>query len=926
MSEKTATSLVFEFLKQDIERFNSSGFPVTTEKIRDLYEASFNAAKQAEEWGEGYEIIGDFDSVDKEKICKRVEMEVNVLQGEAVRLVDMESHSPWLANRRAEIRWKYWNNYKKHVSNQHPPGVIKRLDVVTDDILDQLKDPTFQGQWDSRGLVMGHVQSGKTLNYIGIITKAVDAGYKIIIVLTGLHDNLRVQTQMRIDEGFIGRDTKLGGGLGSPKTGVGTYPEHNTPMTFTTAEQVGDFKKQVASNITMSIDGEQPKVFIIKKNKSILGHLRTWLNEAAPKPEGHERIAGIPLLIIDDEADQASVDTKGGTDPDDEEHDPSAINKAIRLILNDFDQSAYLGYTATPFANIFIADIDPHPEYGLDLFPKDFIWSLDPPSNYIGPEALFGFTSNQDGIEKPGLPLIRTVSDSTEWLPDKHKKDQIPGPILPDSLVKAVDMFILACAARLMREEEPHHNSMLIHVTRFVAVQERIKNQVNDHIYDLRNILKNDNGNSVVRERLERTWADDFLPTSEKMLEIEEDYGTQLHSFKEIEEFIATALSRITVIQISGNSQDVLDYDFKEGIGRSVIAVGGDKLSRGVTLNGLSTSYYGRPSRMYDTLMQMGRWFGYRHGYLDLCRIWTTSEISGWYRAIALAIHELVEEFKEMASEGFTPKQFGLKVRDHPVMMITNRTKLRQGQRRRVTFSSSRPEVTTFDKKELEDNFNDIEKLIESIKESSVEHQETPSGDHIFSNIPAYLILDYLQNLNNRRAYDNARSINPSALIDYIEQRNKSNGLSKWTVLLKSKSDTELKRELAGYKIGLSHRTNQNNDSDGNPDREIYTIKSLIGSADEAVDLDENEIADAEKIANKRGKAKPTGLHFREARSPEKALLIIYLLPGDPPLKANEKPYTGISFSLPNDRVVGPNGEIGEKVEYMVNSVWQEHE
>jgi hypothetical protein len=917
MNDLSAAQTVLRLLKASIEELTVMGKPVTPDQIRDYYEPAKQAAKLALRGRFNSE---DIDSLNKEKICKRVEMEVNVWQGEAVRLVGESTHAPWLANRRNEIDWNYWNSYKSFISGIHPPKVVKNLEILTDDILDLLNDPKTTGQWDSRGLVMGHVQSGKTLNYIGLIAKAVDAGYRIIIILTGLHDNLRVQTQIRTDEGFIGRDTK-GGALRAPPIGVGMQPNHTSPIAFTTAESRGDFKKAVASGITMNIKGDQPKVFVIKKNKAILNHLRTWLNEAAEKPEGHERISDIPLLIIDDEADQASVDTKGGADPEDEDYDPSAINQAIRLILNDFDQSSYVGYTATPFANIFIADIEPHPQYGLDLFPKDFIWSLDAPSNYIGPETLFGFSSNYDGIEKPGLPLVRTITDSTEWLPDKHKKDQIPGPIIPDSLISAVDMFILACAAKLLREEEPHHNSMLIHVTRFVDVQEKIQTQINEHIYSLRTRLENDNGTSSVRKRLAQTWAEDFLPSSKKILALDYDHGAQIHTFEEIEQVLIKALSRIRVVQISGNSQDVLDYNFDNGVGNSVITVGGDKLSRGVTLEGLSTSYYGRPSRMYDTLMQMGRWFGYRQGYLDLCRIWTTSEISSWYRAIALAIHELVDEFKEMSLEGMTPKQFGLKVRSHPVMMITNRTKLKGGRRLTVTFSGSRPEVTSFEKKDREEDFHDIEQLLLSAKEHDTEPNRTDSGDFILKNIPSQVILEYLQKLKERNAYNNSKSIDPTSLSDYIEKRNKSNGLSEWTILLKSKGTPKQSRHLAGFKVGLHSRTNLNKPGNGD-----YAIKSLIGSADEAADLDDTELANAKKIANKRGRAKPTGLHFREARSPEKALLIIYPLEGDPEIGSDETPYTGISFSLPNDRVVGPNGEIGEKVEYVVNSIWQRYE
>ena len=892
---------------------------VTEELIRDLYDVAVLEAR--------VQLGRDPEGLDKEAICARMELEVNVFHGEARLLVGDDSHVPWLARRRADIEWSHWTLYREMISATLAPASLARLDDVTDRILDLMVDPATQGQWDTRGLVMGHVQSGKTNNYIGLINKAVDAGYRVVVILTGMHDSLRAQTQWRVDQGFVGRNTESGF-AGAPTFGVGLHrPGRLQPTSFTTSDSTGDFRKTTANAIAMNIDDGGPKVFVVKKNVTILRNLREWLNTAANKPVGHERIPGIPLLMIDDEADQASVDTAGGAPPDDEEHDPSAINRAIRGILLDFEQSAYVGYTATPMANVFIPDIGSHPVHGQDLFPRSFIISLEAPSNHIGPAEVFGISDPDSDLEEDGLPLVRTIADIPEWLPDNHRTTTVPGPVLPGSLKRAIDSFIVVCAARLAREAGPYHSSMLVHVTRFVDVQALVRDQIVAHIQDLLLSLRNDNSaNPTVRNRLRALWDEDFSTTSAALAarqangELAGHEEIRIHDFDEINEHLLTAASRIGVSQIAGTSKDVLDYRITDGVGHTAIVIGGDKLSRGLTLEGLSVSYYARPSRMYDTLMQMGRWFGYRPGYLDLCRMFTTSEIAGWYRFIALAIREMIGEFNEMARQGKTPREFGLRVRAHPALMVTNRTKLRSGERRRVTFSNTRPETTTFENDERTGNLSDAERLIGEITSNPdlPGRRDVPGapGDRLWTGVPHEHVVGYLHRLADRSAYQNSRSVEPRYLAAYIERRTRDGGLTNWAVLLKSNTTPGAqRREFAELEIGISMRKNQNRLPGDLPDPADYSIKSLIGSRDEAADLDQAELAVAEELAPP-GKD-PVGHHFRSARSPEKSLLIIYLLHQDGDPQPDEIPYTGFSVSFPDDRVGG------QQIEYIVNSVWQ---
>ncbi len=301
-----------------------------------------------------------------------------------------EEYRPWLASAKGNIDWFYWNRYRRYLGEKRlPPQVIQKIDSITERILDHLEDPKKEGKWSRRGMVVGHVQSGKTDNFIGVVNKAADSGYRVIVVLAGMLNSLRNQTQERLDMGFLGIDTSI---PEKPYTGVGLLDrgEGKKPASFTTS--VSDFKKATANSSGVGIDGlKNPAIFVIKKNKSTLTNLIEWL-----KYNTKHKLKDYPMLLIDDEADHASINTSdSGTEA-------TAINKKIRELLQLFDRSAYVGYTATPFANVFI-----DPDVEEDLFPRDFIVSLDPPSNYFGSERIFS--------EEADLDVVRKVKDHERY-------------------------------------------------------------------------------------------------------------------------------------------------------------------------------------------------------------------------------------------------------------------------------------------------------------------------------------------------------------------------------------------------------------------------------------------------------------------------------------------------------------------------------
>jgi hypothetical protein len=381
-------------------------------------------------------------------------------------------------------------------------------------VLETLDDPKREGPWDWRGLVVGDVQSGKTAHYAGVINRAADAGYRVIVILAGMHNVLRLQTQHRLEADFLGWDTNPNSFAADGRRkalGVGQINPRLIVDSLTFAMPTGDFSIQIARQANFA-PLSQPCLFVVKKNASILKNLNRWINRLPDESRA------APLLVIDDEADQASVDT--GDQPllpdgaFDEDYDPTRINGEIRKLLNAFERSAYVAYTATPFANILMHDQRTAETYGADLFPSTFILSLTPPDDYFGPAAVFG--TNDEGDEG-GLPLVRPVDQTGEaWIPDPHNKTLRPSyrgsSEIPPSLELAIDAFLLSCAARAARGEMRIHNSMLVHVSRFVDVHDIVHRQVLQYLEATRALISG--GDRPTLNRFQRLWEDDFEPTT----------------------------------------------------------------------------------------------------------------------------------------------------------------------------------------------------------------------------------------------------------------------------------------------------------------------------------------------------------------------------------------------------------------------------
>ena len=460
-------------------------------------------------------------------------------------------------------------------------------------------------------------------------------------MLAGIHNNLRSQTQLRIDEGFLGFDTQHQRAFDQNNHWIGVGNIHTGVIahSLTSSLDKGDFTTGAANGLGINFNTNEPIIAVVKKNGGVLNRLLVWLSShAADMTDGRRVIRNKSLLLIDDEADNASINTRPENDG------TTRINGLIRDILRLFDRSAYVGYTATPFANIFI------PLTEDDLFPRDFIINIPAPSNYVGPEKVFGFEPvDEDDESDTVLQIIRRVEDHQPLMSGAGEGDGML-PEVPDSLKVAIKSFIVTCAIRRLRGQIRVHNSMLIHISRLIAMQRQLKELV-ENIFDFYRRGIEMNVPTIVEE-LRRVFEEDtdtwksYITTSRQILNSALsgfDPQIQVHEWSQVLPILNEAASRITVREINGGSADALNYfDHKDGL--SVIAVGGDKLSRGLTLEGLSVSYYLRASRMYDTLMQMGRWFGYRPGYVDLCRLFISRELNEWFCHITLASEQLRDQ------------------------------------------------------------------------------------------------------------------------------------------------------------------------------------------------------------------------------------------------------------------------------------------
>ncbi len=581
-------------------------------------------------------------------------------------------------------------------------------------------------------------------------------------------------------------------------------------------------------------------------------------------------------------------------------------------MLRLFYRSAYVGYTATPFANIFI------PVEKDELFPRDFIINLPAPGNYVGPQQVFGFEPLTDEtVLDDTLPIVCRVDDAGDFMPEKEREAPLPNAI-PDSMKRAIRCFFLTCAIRRLRGQADVHNSMLIHVTRFTARQKRIVDLVDDVTnYYRRGLDQND---PIILALMQQTFEQDstdylsFTTTSQRILDSPLralDPAIRVHAWETVLPHLAPAAARIRIKEINGTSGDILDYH-NEKAGLSVIAIGGDKLSRGLTLSGLSVSYFLRPSKMYDTLMQMGRWFGYRPGYPDLCRLFTTAELNQWFCHITKASEELRGEFDYMHSIRATPDAYAVKVNTHDAgLQITAANKMRKAVDMRFSFAGRLVETYLFDIRPdvVAGNLATARSLVDDLGPSSYKKAE----NFIWINVTPNAVTGFLQGFQVAR---NLYRANAQIVAAFIRTQVKNGELINWTVALISRQKPDPDRTtnytINGQPVMVGNLTRKAEDKNNGP-TEYYLRKShIISPEHEFLDLSPAEYDEAmrltrakRKIENKVGEPDyPNGEIVRnDIRPKERGLLLLYTLdPGAAGLPAHSPAIIGYAISFPGSK------------------------
>lgn len=731
--------------------------------------------------------------------------------------------------------WTNWLRHEAYLRSQ-AKWMPHQIASVAEESLRIISKTTPVGrpEFQCRGLVVGYVQSGKTANFTAVAARAADVGYRLIIVLSGIHDSLRNQTQKRLDLELVGAGVDW----------------------ITLTDETADFNEPAVAD---GFESTGTVLIVAKKITPILKRLNQWFG----KLEG--RLADVPVLLIDDEADQASINTRGNrrdlsietdTAPD-EDTAPSLTNALIRDILRKIPRATYIAYTATPFANILIDPDASDSQVGEDLFPKDFVVQLPRPDGYTGTEELFG-------ISAQGRDVLRTVdpADVKALKPTRRRKSEAmvaSGPLdLPQSLADALLTFALAGAIRLLRGQSNKPHTMLVHVSQLQRDQMRIGTAIEEQI---RSWFHHESAEPGVLKHM-------FRSTLAELGAVELPCAAEA-----VLEEAVTNLARLEVVVLNSTTGDELEYDVKPG--RQLVAVGGNRLSRGLTLEGLTIAYFLRTTTLADALLQMARWYGFRAGYEDLIRIWTTEGIAEWFVELALVEESLRDSITALNKAGRRPDQMAIRMRAHSKLLLTSKNKSRMQTDDARSWSGENPQTILFplyDRELLGRNVDLASELLRQHPPTQDAH-----GGAIAHDVPAEDISLFLRRYEG---HPNSIAFQGAEIADWILGRAEAGELVNWKVFV-ANPRRERQVLLGGRPFGLVRRSLQANES----------IGILIDPRHEGVDLHGGP-------ENYRTASGFNARAMREDRPVQQGLLLLY--PLDPePLRSPTQAVLGLALSLP---------------------------
>lgn len=723
---------------------------------------------------------------------------------------------------------KLWNAFRASLQKRGwDEDGVGSIDGTSTRIVSML-DPPNLAKFSTRGLVVGHVQSGKTANFTGVIAKAADAGYRCFIVLSGLNNALRNQTQARLEDDLVSQN---------PESWIWlTYPEI-------------DFQEKANANAFLSERYTLKVLGVVKKQASRLKRLNAWLQSARP-----EVLRACPVLIIDDEADQASPNAH----PDPEER--TAINRLIIQLLDGLPKAAYVGYTATPFANLLI-----DPSESGDLYPGDFIIDIPRGRDYFGAEQIFGrppLDHTEEAVD--GLNMIRIVpiDEAHKHKPLSRESRYEFVPAITDSLRRAMLYFWIATAERLRRGQSKRHSSMLIHTTQYSVVHSAAKNILRTFQAEIAELF------AACDAGLLKEMADLWREEQDKVPP--ESAGEARVDFAVLRAHVLDVLTRSEVKVENGVSLERIDYSpAAGGVGRIYVVVGGNVLSRGLTLEGLLVSFFVRSASAYDTLLQMGRWFGYRHGYADLPRVWMTDELRGYFFDLAGVEREIRLDIQRYSGGDMTPRDFGVRIRTHPALAITARLKMQHAVKAKMAFDGRAVQTIVFptgDAAWLGQNIEAVKVLLAGLMADGLSSTSIEGRPHpIFEGASSSRILEFLEAF---RIDPLNVSMPSNQLRGYIRDQNSGGRLTQWNVGVVTRQEPYDRLgsiDLGSVTVPLINRSRFVRDRP--PGR--ADIKALMSEIDIGIDM----AIETERL---RRSSREALLNLREEQLPDRGALLIY--------------------------------------------------
>ncbi|MFD3504606.1 Z1 domain-containing protein [Streptomyces sp. NPDC058678] len=688
-------------------------------------------------------------------------------------------HAFWYAGPRdGDVYWPALLRQLEGAAFHHE--ALTGLDNASSRIVARLhhpKEPSFS----ARGLVLTYPQSGASTNIAAVISKAADRGYRLFIVLAGIHNALREQLHQRLTRQLV-------------------QPHPERWVELTTSEQ--EFQSPL--NAMSILGSKRPVLCVVKKNVAVLGKLARWLMQASSLL--HE----FPALIIDVDADQPSVASTN-------------IIPRVSNMLHTLPRSAYLAYTSSPMTGLLL-------EPGAtDLFPKDFIVALPRPPHYTGPEILFGSdTGEQDDPEQAddGYDMIRLIPDQDipHLRPAAREAVTEFTPQLPTTLRHAVEYFWMVAAARQVRASGTPHNTMLIHTSSNATVHASFLaplQALRDHTAEQ---LSSPNCLAYLR----RSWQ------QETQRVLAEDFGEHPVDFDELIAHLPAVLQHCRIItHNSSNSAHHEDAPHSA----TIVVGGGTPLARGLTWEGLSVGYFVTAASAYDTLQQMERWFGFRAGYGDLPRIWMTEQLSVWWREIADIQTELRQQLERAAIEDINPLSLAVQIRSHPKLRTVAAAKRNQPPSS-VSYGGKRVQTHYFHTNAswLRANLQAARDLVAASAAHATLTEDRPDlGRYLFRNVPSGVVISFLAAY---QFHEKSADTDPSLLIDYIRKRiTMADSLRQWNVAIIGKPATHPAETMTfaeNIAVGRIIRSRLNIAS---PQVDFADIKTLMSARDAAIDL-----------------------------------------------------------------------------------------